>query len=118
MADSDLMHQAILNLLDNAVKYSKSPAQIKVVIEKGPSDIYLHISDKGIGIPQEDLDRIFERFYAVDKSHSRSMGGSGLGLSIVERIIEKHQGKIDVESTIGLGTTFHITLPIHDEDRY
>ena len=118
MADSDLMHQAILNLLDNAVKYSKQPAQITVVIEKGPSDIYLHISDKGIGIPQEDLDRIFERFYAVDKSHSRSMGGSGLGLSIVERIIEKHQGTIDVESAIGVGTTFHITLPIQDEDRY
>lgn len=118
MADSDLMHQAILNLLDNAVKYSKQPAQITVLIEKGPSDIYLHISDKGIGIPQEDLDRIFERFYAVDKSHSRSMGGSGLGLSIVERIIEKHQGTIDVESTIGVGTTFHITLPIQDEDRY
>ena len=118
MADSDLMHQAILNLLDNAIKYSKQPAQITVVIEKGPSDIYLHISDKGIGIPQEDLDRIFERFYAVDKSHSRSMGGSGLGLSIVERIIEKHQGTIDVESTLGVGTTFHITLPIQDEDRY
>ncbi|MFC2049423.1 ATP-binding protein [Chlamydiota bacterium] len=118
MADSDLMHQAILNLLDNAVKYSKPPAQITVVIEKGPAAIQLHISDKGIGIPQEDQERIFERFYAVDKSHSRSMGGSGLGLSIVERIIEKHQGKIEVESTLGVGTTFHITLPIHDADRY
>jgi two-component system phosphate regulon sensor histidine kinase PhoR len=78
----------------------------------------MHISDKGIGIPHDDLDRIFERFYAVDKSHSRSLGGSGLGLSIVERIIEKHKGAIHVESELGKGTTFHITLPINEEDRY
>jgi len=118
MADSDLIHQAILNLFDNAIKYSKPPAKITVLLEKSPTALSLHISDKGIGIPPEDIDRIFERFYAVDKSHSRSMGGSGLGLSIVERIIERHQGKIEVESTLGAGTTFHITLPIHDEDRY
>ncbi len=118
MADDDLMHQAILNLLDNAIKYSKQPAHVKVLIEKREKELRIQISDKGIGIPQEDLDRIFERFYAVDKSHSRSMGGSGLGLSIVERIIEKHQGVIDVESTLGVGTTFHITLPVQDEDRY
>jgi two-component system, OmpR family, phosphate regulon sensor histidine kinase PhoR len=118
MADSDLIHQAILNLLDNAVKYSKSPAQIAVTIEKKTATIDVYISDKGIGIPQEDLDRIFERFYAVDKSHSRSMGGSGLGLSIVERIIEKHQGQIEVASELGKGTTFHISLPIQDEDHF
>jgi two-component system, OmpR family, phosphate regulon sensor histidine kinase PhoR len=118
MADSDLILQAILNLLDNAVKYSKPPAQVKVVIEKGAAQFRVRITDQGIGIPQEDLDRIFERFYAVDKSHSRSLGGSGLGLSIVERIIEKHQGKIEVESVLGKGTTFLITLPVYEEDRY
>lgn len=119
MADSDLVLQAILNLLDNAVKYSKPPAQVKIHIEKeGKEIIKMRITDQGIGIPQEDLDRIFERFYAVDKSHSRSLGGSGLGLSIVERIIEKHLGKIDVQSELGKGTTFLVTLPIGDDDRY
>lgn len=115
LADSDLFLQAILNLLDNAVKYSKPPARVEIFIEKNPLEFIIRICDQGIGIPQEDLDRIFERFYAVDKSHSRSLGGSGLGLSIVERIIEKHQGKIEVESTLNKGTTFTITLPIpHD----
>ena len=118
LADSDLLLQAILNLLDNAVKYSKPPAKVTIHIEKLASEFSVSITDQGIGIPQEDLDRIFERFYAVDKSHSRSLGGSGLGLSIVERIIEKHNGTIEVESELGKGTTFYITLPVLEEDRY
>ena len=113
LLDSDLFFQAILNLLDNAVKYSKPPAKVAVTIEKQENDFVIRVSDEGMGIPEEDLDRIFERFYAVNKSHSRSLGGSGLGLSIVERIIEKHNGKIEVESKLGVGTTFIITLPIH-----
>lgn len=111
LLDSDLFLQAILNLLDNAVKYSKQPAHVTVEVEKHEREYFVRVTDRGIGIPHEDLDRIFERFYAVDKSHSRSMGGSGLGLSIVEQIIEKHQGKIEVESEEGKGTTFTITLP-------
>lgn len=111
MLDSDLFLQAILNLLDNAAKYSRPPAQITVMVEKKEDHFILLIQDKGQGIPPEDLDRIFERFFAVDKSHSRSLGGSGLGLSIVESIIEKHQGKIDVRSKVGEGTTFTIKLP-------
>ena len=118
MVDSDLFLQAILNLLDNAVKYSKPPARVNILIEKKPDEFTLKISDKGIGIPQEDLDRIFERFYAVNKSHSRSLGGSGLGLSIMERIVEKHGGKIDVTSVLNEGTTFTITLPIHPDETY
>lgn len=114
MADSDLFYQALLNLLDNAVKYSKPPALVRVEIEKKSHLFLIRVSDRGMGIPPEDLDRIFERFYAVDKSHSRSLGGSGLGLSIVERIIEKHGGKIEVESQLGRGTTFTVTLPIQD----
>ncbi len=114
MADSDLFFQALLNLMDNAAKYSKHPAQVDVKIEKCPDEFHIRVSDHGVGIPAEDLDRIFERFFAVDKSHSRSLGGSGLGLSIVERIIEKHQGKIEVESEFGKGTTFTITLPIQE----
>lgn len=112
--DSDLFLQAILNLMDNAAKYSKPPANVTVRIIKREKEFVLQIADKGIGIPQEDLDRIFERFFAVDKSHSRSLGGSGLGLSIVSRIIEKHRGKIDVKSQKGKGTTFIITVPIPD----
>ncbi len=117
MIDSDLFLQAIINLLDNGVKYSKAPAQVRVQIIKKRALLSLK-SQKRDRYPQEDLDRIFERFYAVDKSHSRSLGGSGLGLSIVERIVEKHQGKIEVESQVGEGTMFTITLPIQDENNY
>lgn len=118
MVDGDLFIQAILNLLDNAVKYSKAPAQVRVRLKKDEKEIHIEISDKGIGIPHEDLDRIFERFYVVDKSHSRSMGGSGLGLSIVERIIEKHQGKISVDSTLDVGTTFTLIFPVRADEHY
>lgn len=116
LADGDLFLQALLNLLDNAVKYSKPPAKVIVHIEKKAEEFVIQISDQGIGIPQEDLDRIFERFYVVDKSHSRSLGGSGLGLSIVERIVEKHQGRIHLESTLGKGTTFTLIFPIEEEE--
>ncbi len=118
LADSDLLLQAIINLLDNAVKYSKPPAHVTVRFQKKEEEMIIQISDEGIGIPAEDLERIFERFYAVDKSHSRSMGGSGLGLSIVERIVEKHHGKIHVESNVGKGTTFTLTFPIQEEESY
>ncbi len=110
--DSDLLFQAIFNLLDNAVKYSTPPAKIMLRLIHGEGAIVLHIVDQGIGIPKEELPRIFERFFAVDKSHSRSLGGSGLGLSIVHRIIEKHHGSIEVSSELGKGTTFVITLPL------
>ncbi|MCH9608550.1 MAG: Adaptive-response sensory-kinase SasA [Chlamydiales bacterium] len=110
--DIDLFHQAILNLLDNAAKYSQTAATIVVRLIKGEGELVIQIVDRGVGIPGDDVDRIFERFYAVDKSHSRALGGSGLGLSIVERIIEKHGGRIEVDSTLGIGTTFIITLPV------
>ncbi len=113
--DSDLFLQAILNLLENAAKYSRPPAKIAVTVEKAMRHFVVKVADEGQGIPAEDLDRIFERFYAVDKSHSRSLGGSGLGLSIVERIIEKHQGKIEVESKLGVGSTFTITIPTRQD---
>lgn len=115
-ADSDLLYQAVLNLLDNAVKYSRPPSKVMVNLEKREKEVTIKVSDKGIGIPQDDLEKIFERFYAVDKSYSRSLGGSGLGLSIVERIIEKHRGSISVESELGKGTTFTIILPVFKEE--
>lgn len=113
--DNDLLFQAILNLMDNAAKYSKPPAKITILAERTPSTVQWIIRDQGIGIPQEELDRIFERFYAVDKSHSRNLGGSGLGLSIVESIIEKHKGHIEVESEVGVGTTFKVIFPLNNK---
>lgn len=110
-ADSQLLELAFSNLLENAAKYSTPPAEITITIAKKENSIEIKISDKGIGIPQEDMEHIFHRFYTVDKAHSQKMGGSGLGLSLVETIIEKHLGKISVTSEVGVGTTFTITLP-------
>ena len=112
-ADPDLLELAILNLFDNAAKYSKPPAQISVTIAEMADEVRVDISDKGMGIPPPDLEHIFERFYTVDKAHSRRLGGAGLGLSIVKTIIEKHDGSISVSSTLGEGTTFTLFLPIY-----
>ncbi len=110
-ADGDLLELAILNLLENAVKYSKPPAHITVSIEELEDKVKIAISDRGIGIPSEDIDNIFERFYTVDKAHSRRLGGAGLGLSIVKTIIQKHNGTIKASSNQDVGTTFTILLP-------
>lgn len=110
-ADPYLIELALRNLIENAAKYSNPPAEITVTMEKKNDLVKLKIADKGIGIPAGDIEHIFERFYTVNKAHSRKMGGSGLGLSIVETIIAKHFGKIKVESEVGVGTTFIITLP-------
>lgn len=119
LADPDLLELAINNLLDNAAKYSKAPDTIRVTLDFLPSKdkVVITVSDKGIGIPAEDLDFIFQRFYTVDKARSRQLGGSGLGLSIVETIVEKHFGTITVESELGKGTTFTIVLPV-DLERF
>lgn len=110
-ADPELLELALNNLLDNAAKYSDPPAQITVGLSREGDHLKLTVVDKGIGIPAEDLENVFQRFYRVDKAHSRKMGGSGLGLSIVETIIDKHSGNISVQSTVGKGTTFTILLP-------
>lgn len=110
-ADPQLLEQALSNLMDNAAKYSHHSAEITVTIDKQSTGWRIRIQDRGMGIPEEDLPFIFHRFYTVDKSHSRSMGGSGLGLSIVETIIEKHGGTIHVESEVNVGTLFTLVLP-------
>ena len=116
LADPDLMNLAIMNLIENAAKYSNPPAQIKVTFtQEGEDFIKFTVTDQGIGIPANDLENIFQRFYTVNKAHSQKMGGSGLGLSIVENIIAKHYGRVTVESTLGKGTTFTIILPIQLE---
>lgn len=112
VGDPYLLELAFNNLIENAAKYSKESPKIRINFQKNNSFIKITISDNGIGIPKEDLDHIFERFYTVNKAHSRKLGGSGLGLSIVETIIHKHFGKIHVTSVMDQGTTFTIELPI------
>jgi two-component system phosphate regulon sensor histidine kinase PhoR len=112
MADPLLLEMAFMNLLENAAKYSESPAQVTVSLFKEYKWAKLVIADKGVGIPEADLEHIFQRFYTVNKAHSRKLGGAGLGLSIVETIIEKHRGKISVVSELGVGTAFTVHLPL------
>lgn len=111
IADIDLLELAIMNLIENAAKYSQRPAKIDVSIDETDEEVIVKVSDKGIGIPQSDQEHIFDRFYTVDKAHSQKMGGSGLGLSIVKTIVEKHFGTITLQSELGKGTTFTIQLP-------
>jgi two-component system phosphate regulon sensor histidine kinase PhoR len=114
LGDEDLLDLAIMNLLENAVKYSSPPAQIKVTPRVVNGSVHISFQDQGIGIPAENLPYIFDRFYTVDKARSRKLGGAGLGLSIVKTVIEKHRGSIDAHSILGEGTTFTVSLPIHD----
>lgn len=106
-----LLRQLLTNLLDNAMKYTPTGGKIGLKIEPANEYIQFEISDTGIGIPQEHIPRIFERFYRVDSARSREMGGTGLGLSIVKHIVNLHHGFIKVESTVGVGSNFIITLP-------
>ncbi len=114
-ADPHLMEMALTNLMENAAKYSNPPAHITVTLRHLGNSVKVSVADKGIGIPAPDLEHIFVRFYTVDKARSRKMGGSGLGLSIVENIVQKHFGEISVQSKVGEGTTFTIVLPTQME---
>lgn len=110
-ADRFKLEQLFINLIDNAVKYTEK-GNITINVSKNGGNVRLDVSDSGIGISREDIERIFERFYVVDKSRSRQTGGTGLGLSIVKHIVLLHNGAINVTSTPAAGTTFTITLPI------
>jgi signal transduction histidine kinase len=107
------LKQLILNLADNAVKYTPPGGRVSLRLSKSDGEAHLFIEDTGIGIPEEDLPYIFDRFYRVDKARSRAHGGSGLGLSIAKWVVDVHGGAIEVESKVGEGTLFHITLPLH-----
>jgi len=98
-------------LLNNAIKFSPSGGEVRVHLEEHPDYIQVAVSDKGIGIAQEQLDRIFDRFYQVDGSATRCFEGTGLGLAITKRIVEAHGGRIWVKSRMGKGSTFFFTLP-------
>ena len=111
--DAMRLKQAIINLVDNAIKYNRPGGMVKVSAQAGDSDVIVQVQDNGIGISQTDQQRIFDRFYRVDKSRSRAHGGTGLGLAIVKKIAEDHKGSVSVESVPGEGSTFRIVLPRH-----
>jgi signal transduction histidine kinase len=110
-ADEDLLSQVWINLLHNSIKFTPDHGSILVVLDRSHQQVIFKISDTGDGIPEEEQGRIFERFYKVDRARNRSKGGSGLGLSIVKKIVDLHRGTIQVESKTGQGTSFTISLP-------
>ena len=110
-ADKAGIERVILNVLSNAIKYTEENGSIKIYVGFVYNDAYIKIIDNGIGIPKEDLNRIFERFYRVDKARTREMGGTGLGLSIAKEIIEQNNGSIDIKSEYGKGTEVVIRIP-------
>ena len=110
-ADKDDIERVILNILTNSIKYTQDKGVIKIYVGFVYNDAYIKIIDNGIGIPEEDLKRIFERFYRVDKARSRENGGTGLGLSIAKEILDKNGGSIDIKSEVGKGTEVVIKVP-------
>jgi two-component system phosphate regulon sensor histidine kinase PhoR len=112
LINGPLLEQAIINLLDNAIKYSKPEGDVQIVAEAGKEEILISIKDSGIGIGPQHLERLFERFYVVDKGRSREFGGTGLGLAIVKHIVQAHGGKVTVESELNNGSIFTIYLPV------
>lgn len=111
LGDQKRLHQVIFNLISNAVKYSVEDGIINIHVEDGPRDAVLIVEDQGIGISEEDLPLIFERFYRTDRSRYRKTGGAGIGLTIVKAIVQAHGGTIAVESKEGCGSRFIVTIP-------
>ncbi|HDM70334.1 MAG TPA: GHKL domain-containing protein, partial [Thermotogales bacterium] len=115
MGDYDRLIQALLNIIDNAVKYTSQKVggekKVFVNLQEDEKNAIIEVRDTGPGIPSDAIPRLFERFYRVDKARSRKLGGTGLGLSIAKFIVEKHGGRIEVQSKRGEGSTFRIILP-------
>ena len=116
MGNSDRVEQMLINLIENAIKYNKPGGSVTVQVFSNGVEANVAISDTGIGIAEENLPRLFERFYRVDKGRSRQMGGTGLGLAIVKHIVRSMNGEIEVHSKLGEGTEFLITLPLAPKD--
>ncbi|MCC7371043.1 MAG: HAMP domain-containing protein [Chloroflexi bacterium] len=111
LGDRDQLERVFINLLDNAVKYTPPGGHVEVTLRQNGSDVLASVSDSGRGIEPDELPRIFDRFYRVDRARSRQAGGTGLGLAIVQAIVHAHHGQIDAESAIGQGTTVQVRLP-------
>jgi two-component system, OmpR family, phosphate regulon sensor histidine kinase PhoR len=110
-ADEEAVRQILDNLIDNALKYTPEGGQVRVFCRLEPASVAVIVADTGIGIPREDLPRVFERFYRVDKARSRELGGTGLGLSIVKHLVQSIGGQIAVDSRVGMGSTFTVLFP-------
>lgn len=113
-ADGTRLEEALYNLLDNALKFSRENGQIHLQAARRGPDIVLSVADNGLGIDKEHLPRIFERFYRADKARSRELGGTGLGLAIVKHIAQLHGGRVEAESELGRGTTISVVLPANE----
>lgn len=116
LTSEDDLYQIIFNLVENGIKYNTTGNNLHITLVRQEETAILTVRDEGNGIPEESIPHIFERFYRVDKARSRSTGGSGLGLSIVKELVLKHQGEISVESTVGVGSTFTLRLPVFDTE--
>ena len=110
-ADKGDVERVVLNILSNSVKYTPENGKISIYVGFVYNDAYIKVIDNGIGIPEADLNRIFERFYRVDKARSREMGGTGLGLSIAKDLLDRNGGSIDIKSEVGKGTEVVIKVP-------
>jgi signal transduction histidine kinase len=111
LADEETIIQVLTNLLSNSIKFSHTGTKVEIYATMGDKEIIIAVKDYGKGIPPDKLETIFERFEQVDVSDARQKGGTGLGLAICKNIVEKHQGKIWVESILNIGSTFYFTLP-------
>jgi len=111
-ADEDIIEQVLVNLISNALKYTPEGGSVMIRTEETPGAVVITVRDSGIGISDEDLPYIFERFYRADKSRSRATGGSGIGLAIVKFLVEAHGGTVTVESKPGEGSEFTVTIPV------
>jgi two-component system phosphate regulon sensor histidine kinase PhoR len=115
LGDSDRLQQVLINLADNAVKYTPKGGTVTIAAQVLPNGdtpvVEVAVTDTGIGIPNEELPRLTERFYRVDKARSRELGGTGLGLAIVKHIVQAHGGKLTITSTVNVGTSVRFSVP-------
>jgi signal transduction histidine kinase len=116
-ADPERVHQVLFNLVDNAVRYTPEGGEVRIDAERRNGSVEVRVADTGVGIPPEDLPRLFERFYRVDPSRARGDGGTGIGLAIARSVVEAHGGSIHAVSEPGHGSTFTFDLPVAADDR-
>ena len=111
--DRDMMTQALTNIISNAMRYTPAPGSVTVTVDAAQDTAMVSVADTGIGIAEEDVKRVFSRFWRAEESRSRVAGGLGVGLAVTKEIVDRHHGDIDVKSTKGVGTTFTISIPVH-----